>query len=76
MDGEQPSISQSKHCSYASTNGFSGHGKFKVTGLINPKDNEATEKKAEQLALDSSSGLETRSTAPPSHRCIWPPSTL
>jgi hypothetical protein len=30
---------------------------FFVTGLIDPKDNEATGKKAEQLALDSSLAL-------------------
>jgi hypothetical protein len=38
-------------------NGFSGYGKLIITGLINPEDNEATEKKAEQLDPDSSSGL-------------------
>ncbi len=38
-------------------NGVSRHGKLIITGLINPNNNEATEKKAEQLALDSSSGL-------------------
>ncbi len=37
--------------------GFVGYGKLITTGRINPKDNEATEKKAEQLALDSSEGL-------------------
>ena len=37
--------------------GFGRYGKLIVTGLINPEDNEANEKKAEQLALDSSSGL-------------------
>ena len=37
--------------------GFVGYGKLITTGLINPEDNEATEKKAEQLALDSSAGL-------------------
>ncbi len=37
-------------------NAFSRSGKFTVTGLINPKDNEATKKKAEQLALDCSFG--------------------
>ena len=38
-------------------NGFGRYGKLIVMGLINPKDNEASEKKAEQLALDSSSEL-------------------
>ena len=37
--------------------GLCRYGKLIVKGLINPKDNEASEKKAEQLALDSSSGL-------------------
>ena len=37
--------------------GFVGYGKLISTGLINPEDNEATEKKAEQLALDSSARL-------------------
>jgi hypothetical protein len=38
-------------------NGFSRYWKLITTGLINPKDNEVTVKKAEQLALDSSTGL-------------------
>ena len=38
-------------------NGFSGYGKLIITGLINPEDNEANAKKAEQLDPDSSSGL-------------------
>ena len=37
--------------------GFGRYGNLIVTGLITPEDNEASEKKAEQLALDSSSGL-------------------
>ena len=37
--------------------GFGRYWNLIVTGLINPEDNEASEKKAEQLALDSSSGL-------------------
>ena len=37
--------------------GFGRYGNLIVTGLINLEDNEASEKKAEQLALDSSSGL-------------------
>ena len=37
--------------------GFGRYGKLIITGLIDPEDNEASEKKAEQLALDSSSGL-------------------
>jgi hypothetical protein len=63
MDGEQHSISLTKHCLYASTEWFQEiletYSHATVTGLevINPKDNEATEKKAEQLALDSSFGL-------------------
>ncbi len=40
-----------------SQNGFGGYWKLITTRLINPKDNEATEKKAEQLALDSSTRL-------------------
>ncbi len=57
MDGEQPSISQPKHCRYASTEWFRQILETYHHGLINPEDNEATEKKAEQLALDSSTGL-------------------
>ena len=38
-------------------NGFGRYGNLIVTGLINPKDSKATEKKAKQLALESSSGL-------------------
>ncbi len=37
--------------------GFSRYRKLITTGLIIPEDNEATEKKAEQLALDSSARL-------------------
>jgi hypothetical protein len=36
---------------------FVRYKKLITKGLINPEDNEATEKKAEQLALDSSAGL-------------------
>ena len=56
MDGEQPSIAQPKHCRCESI-GWIQQIRKTVTGLINPKDNEASEMKAEQLALDSSSGL-------------------
>jgi hypothetical protein len=38
-------------------NGFGRYWKLITTGLINSKDNESSKKKAEQLALDSSSGL-------------------
>jgi len=38
-------------------NGFGRYGKLIVTGLINPEDYEVAEKKAEQLAPDSSPGL-------------------
>ena len=37
--------------------GFGRYGKLIVTGLINPEDYEVAEKKAEQLAPDSSPGL-------------------
>jgi hypothetical protein len=57
MGGEQPSIAQPRHCSYASANGFGRYGKLIITGLINPEDYEAAEKKAEQLAPDSSPGF-------------------
>ena len=40
--------------------GFGRYGKLIVTGLINPEDNEASEKKAEQLALESRLLLWTR----------------
>ena len=56
MDGEQPSIAQPKHVDMQAQNGFGGYGKLIVTGLINSKDNKATEKN-EQLVLDSCSGL-------------------
>ena len=57
MDGSNPLSPNPSTVAMQAQDGFGRYGKLIVTGPINPKDNEASEKKAEQLALDSSSGL-------------------